>query len=91
MSDFIELHQPATADVEPKKILSSEIIRAKPSLKALGIGFSVSYAKKRIKAGKPKKAPLFCLSLQRGKLGECQYRSLSLSAHRRLGPHGKGC
>jgi hypothetical protein len=30
MPDLIESHQPfATADVEPKKILSSEIIRAK--------------------------------------------------------------
>jgi hypothetical protein len=63
------LHQPATADVEPKKILSSEIIRAKPSLKALGIGFSVSYARKRIKAGKPKKLPYFACRYNVGNLG----------------------
>jgi hypothetical protein len=69
MSDSIELHQPATADVEPEKILSSEIIRAKPSLKALGIGFSVSYAKKRIKAGKPKKLPYFACRYNVGNLG----------------------
>jgi hypothetical protein len=59
MPDLIESHQSlATADILPKKILSSEIIRAKPSLMALGIGFSVSYAKKRMKAGKPKKLPI---------------------------------
>jgi hypothetical protein len=69
MTDFVELPQPATTDVEPKKILSSEIIRAKPSLKALGIGFSVSYAKKRIKAGKPKKLPYFACRYNVGNLG----------------------
>jgi hypothetical protein len=70
MPDLIESHQPtATADVEPKKILSSEIIRAKPSLKALGIGFSVSYAKKRMKAGKPKKLPYFACRYNVGNLG----------------------
>jgi len=71
MPDLIESHQPfATADVEPKKILSSEIIRAKPSLKALGIGFSVSYAKKRMKAGKPKKLPYFACRYNVGNLGD---------------------
>ena len=69
MPDLIELHQPAVADVEPKKILSGEIIRAKPSLKALGIGFSVSYAKKRIRAGKPKKLPYFACCYNVGDLG----------------------
>jgi hypothetical protein len=65
-----ELPQPfPSADVEPKKILSSEISRAKPSLKALGIGFSVSYAKKRIKAGKPKKLPYFACRYNVGNLG----------------------
>ena len=74
MSDSIELHQPAAADVEPEKILSSEIIHAKPSLKALGIGFSVSYAKKRIKAGKPKKLPYFACRFNVGNLGNVNAR-----------------
>src|ERR1700722_7157765 len=71
MPDLIESHQPfATPDVDAKKILSSEIIRAKPSLKALGIGFSVSYAKKRMKAGKPKKLPYFACRYNVGNLGD---------------------
>ncbi len=71
MPDLIELHQPfATADFAPKKILSSEITRAKPSLGALGIGFSVSYAKKRMRAGKPKKPPYFACCYNVGNLGD---------------------
>jgi len=71
MPDLPELRQPsATADLEPKKILRSEIMRAKPSLKALGIGFSVSYAKKRVKAGKPKKLPYFACRYNVGNLGD---------------------
>src|ERR1700738_1612305 len=71
MPDLIELHQPfATADFAPKKILSSEISRAKPSLKALGIGFSVSHAKMRIRAGKPKSAPYFACCYNVGDLGD---------------------
>jgi hypothetical protein len=71
MPDLIELHQPfATADFAPKKILSSEFTRAKPSLRALGIGFSVSYAQKRIRAGKPKKPPYFACCYNVGNLGD---------------------
>jgi hypothetical protein len=71
MPDLIELQEPlATADFAPKEILSSEIIRAKPSLKALGIGFAVSYAKKRIRAGKPKKLPYFACRYNVGNLGD---------------------
>jgi hypothetical protein len=71
MPDLIELHQPiATADFAPKSILSSEIARAKPSLRALRIGFSVSYAKKRIRAGKPKKPPYFACCYNVGDLGD---------------------
>jgi hypothetical protein len=71
MPDLIELHQPpAAADSAPEKILSSEIIRAKPSFKVLGIGFSVSYAKKRIRAGKPKKLPYFACRYNVGNLGD---------------------
>ena len=53
----------------PKKILFSEITRAKPSLKALGIKISVSYAKIRMKAGKPKKPPYFACCYNVGNLG----------------------
>jgi hypothetical protein len=71
MPDLIELHQPiATADFAPKTILSSEIVRAKPSLRALRIGFSVSYAKKRIRAGKPKRPPYFACCYNVGNLGD---------------------
>jgi hypothetical protein len=70
MPDLLESYQSfATADFAPKRILSSEIVRAKPSLKALGIGFSVSYAKKRMKAGKPKRPPYFACCYNVGDLG----------------------
>src|ERR1700726_3785031 len=70
MPDLIELHQSfATADFAPKKILSNEIVSAKPSLRALGIGFSVSYAKKRMKAGKSKRPPYFACCYNVGDLG----------------------
>ena len=60
MPDLIELQQTfATADFAAKRILASEITRAKPSLRALGIGFSVSHAKTRVRGGRPKKPPYF--------------------------------
>ena len=71
MPDLTTLHQAfATAEFPPKKILSSEIIRAKPSLKALAIGFSVSQAKMRIRGGKPKKPPYFACCYNVGDLGD---------------------
>jgi hypothetical protein len=71
MPDLTELHQPlAAADFAPKKILSTEIARTKPSLRALGIGFSVSHAKTRIRAGKPKKPPYFACCYNVGDLGD---------------------
>src|ERR1700686_1692773 len=71
MPDLIDLQQPpVAADFAPKNILSSEITRAKPSLKALGIGFSVSHAKTRIRGGKPKKPPYFACCYNVGNLGD---------------------
>ncbi len=71
MSDLIELHQPlAIADSAPKRILSNEIERARPSLRALGIGFSVSQAVKRMRAGKPKRPPYFACCYNVGNLGD---------------------
>src|ERR1700749_3875335 len=71
MPDLIELQQPSVAaDFAPKRILSSEINRAKPSLRALGIGFSVSQAKTRIRGGKPKKPPYFACCYNVGNLGD---------------------
>jgi hypothetical protein len=71
MPDLTTLHQAfATVEFPPKKILSSEIIRAKPSLKALAIGFSVSQAKMRIRGGKPKKPPYFACCYNVGDLGD---------------------
>ncbi len=71
MPDLIDLQQPSVAaDFAPKKILSSEITRAKPSLKALGIGFSVSQAKTRVRGGKPKRPPYFACCYNVGNLGD---------------------
>jgi hypothetical protein len=71
MPELIELHAPAVdADFAPRKILCSEIARAKPSLQALGIGFSVSYARTRIKRGKPRKPPYFASCYNVGDLGD---------------------
>jgi hypothetical protein len=71
MPDLIELHPPfATTEFAPEKILSSEITRARPSLRVLGIGFSISYVKKRIKAGKPKRPPYFACCYNVGDLGD---------------------
>ena len=66
-----EFHEPfAIGELIPKKILFSEITRAKPSLKTLGIEISVSYAKIRLKAGKPKKHPYFACCYNVGNLGD---------------------
>jgi hypothetical protein len=71
MPELIELHQPfAIADFAPKSILFDEIARAKPSLRALGIRFLVSHARKRIRAGKPKKPPYFACCYNVGNLGD---------------------
>jgi hypothetical protein len=58
----------ATEDFAAKRILASEFRRAKPSLRALRIGFSVSYAKNR--AGKPKRPPYFACCYNVGNLGD---------------------
>src|SRR3984893_17252541 len=70
MPELIEHHAlPANADLAPRKVLCCEIARAKPSLRALGIGFSVSYAQKRIKRGRPRKPPYFASCYNVGDLG----------------------
>src|SRR6202171_915641 len=71
MPDLIELHQPfAPADFAPKRILSSEISRAKTSLRAPGVEFSFPTEKMRIRAGKPKKPPYFACCYNVGNLGD---------------------
>jgi hypothetical protein len=71
MADLLELPQPiATTDFAAKRILSSEIRRAKPSLRAFHIGFSVSHAKRKNRAGKPKKPPYFACCYNAGDLGD---------------------
>jgi hypothetical protein len=60
----------ANADAVPRKILYSEIARTKPSLKALGIRFSISYARKRIKHGKSRRPPYFASCYNVGDLGD---------------------
>jgi hypothetical protein len=71
MPELIEFHALlANADLAPRKVLCCEISRAKPSLRALGIGFSVSYAQKRIKRGKPRKPPYFASCYNIGNLGD---------------------
>ncbi|MBV9298270.1 MAG: hypothetical protein JO066_04780 [Verrucomicrobia bacterium] len=71
MSDLTQLHPSfAAADFAPGSILFGEIARARPSLRALGIRFSVSHAKKRMRAGKPKKPPYFACCYNVGDLGD---------------------
>jgi hypothetical protein len=70
MPSLSELPLPsAIADFAAKKILSSEISRAKPSIRALGIGFSISYATNSIRSGKPKRPPYFACCYNVGNLG----------------------
>jgi hypothetical protein len=57
------------AESYPKDILFEEIRRSKPSLVALGIGFSVSRLTVRMKGGKPKKPPYFACCYNVGNLG----------------------
>jgi hypothetical protein len=71
MVKVLESAEPvATTDFAAKRILSSEIARARPSLQALGIGFSVSYAGRQMRAGKPKKPPYFACCYNVGNLGD---------------------
>jgi hypothetical protein len=70
MPELVELNAlHANADLAPRKVLCCEIARAKPSLRALGIGFSVSYAQQRIKRGRPRKPPYFASCYNVGDLG----------------------
>ena len=55
---------------EPKDILFDEIRRSKPSLDALGIGFSVSRLTVRMRGGRPKKPPYFACCYNVGNLGD---------------------
>ena len=57
-----------TAVSDPKDILFEEIRRSKPSLAALGIGFSVSRLTVRMKGGKPKRPPYFACCYNVGNL-----------------------
>jgi hypothetical protein len=57
------------AELNPKDILFAEIRRSKPSLSALGIGFSVSRQTVRMKGGRPKKTPYFACCYNFGDLG----------------------
>jgi hypothetical protein len=70
MVKVLESAEPvATADFAAKRILSSEIARARPSLRALGIGFSVSHAGSQTRAGKRKRPPYFACCYNVGNLG----------------------
>jgi hypothetical protein len=57
------------AQSDPKDILFDEIRRSKPSLEALGIGFSVSRLTVRM-SGRPKKPPYFACCYNVGNLGD---------------------
>jgi len=56
-------------EADPKDILFDEIRRSKPSLSALGIGFSVSRLTVRMRGGRPKKPPYFACCYNVGNLG----------------------
>jgi len=58
------------AESTPKDILFDEIRRSKPSLEALGIGFSMSRLTVRMKGGRPKKPPYFACCYNVGNLGD---------------------
>jgi len=58
------------AESAPKDILFDEIRRSKPSLEALGIGFSMSRLTVRMKGGRPKKPPYFACCYNVGDLGD---------------------
>jgi len=58
------------AESGPKDILFDEIRRSKPSLEALGIGFSMSRLTVRMKGGRPKKPPYFACCYNVGNLGD---------------------
>jgi len=58
------------AESAPKDILFDEIRRSKPSLEALGIGFSMSRLTVRMKGGRPKKPPYFACCYNVGNLGD---------------------
>jgi hypothetical protein len=58
------------AESDPKDILFDEIRRSKPSLEALGIGFSMSRLTVRMKGGRPKKPPYFACCYNVGNLGD---------------------
>ncbi len=71
MHSLLELpNSTATADPAAKKILFSEIGLAKPSIRALRIGFSISYAKNRVRSCRPKRPPYFACCYNVGNLGE---------------------
>ena len=53
----------------PEKILFEELNRAQASLRALGIGFSVSHAELRQRGGKLQKPPYLCCRFNAGDLG----------------------
>jgi hypothetical protein len=57
------------SEADPKDILFDEIRRSKPSLSALGIGFSVSRLTVRMRGGRPKKPPYFACCYNVGNLG----------------------
>jgi hypothetical protein len=63
-----ELLRNAESDL-PKDILFDEIRRSKPSLLALGIGFSVSRLTVRMRGGRPKRPPYFACCYNVGNLG----------------------
>jgi hypothetical protein len=53
----------------PEKILFEELDRARASLLALGIGFSVSHAELQQRGGRTKKPPYLCCRFNAGDLG----------------------
>jgi hypothetical protein len=59
-----------SADRAASIILSREIARARPSLRALRIGFFVSYATTQLRAGKARKPPYFSCCYNVGNLGD---------------------
>jgi hypothetical protein len=70
LAPLISLRSAKFTQDRPAKVLFEEFRRFKPSLESLGVGFSVSRAKVRMKGDKCRKPPYFACCYNVGDLGD---------------------